>query len=321
MVHLLALLLAAAPLDAGRDLTRRFYAGDTAAVWERMTATMQGALGSAEKLAAFRAQVAAQLGEEQGVVDEKVEATQGMQVYSRIARFAKIATPVEVRWVLDGEGKVAGFFIKPAAAEGAPKEAPSSHLGDHTKTPLTLPFDGEWLVFWGGTTVAQNYHATTRDQRFAYDLLKVKDGRSHRGEGKALADYYAFGRPILAPGAGTVVAAVDGLPDQAVGSMDPAHAMGNHVVLDHGNGEFSFLCHLQRGSVKVKAGDQVKAGQRLGLCGNSGNTTEPHLHYHLQNSSRPFDGDGLPAEFRDYLANGTPVEHGIPTKGQVIRKE
>lgn len=63
----------------------------------------------------------------------------------------------------------------------------------------------------------------------------------------------------------------------------------------------------------------MKAGQTLGLCGNSGNSSEPHLHYHLQNTGIFFDGDGLPAQFLNYVADGKAVERGEPRKGQQVR--
>ena len=71
----------------------------------------------------------------------------------------------------------------------------------------------------------------------------------------------------------------------------------------------------------MTAGDRVKPGQFLGSCGNSGNTSEPHIHYHLQDRPGfdPAHAEGLPAQFRSYLADGKPVERGEPVKGQVIR--
>ncbi len=114
-------------------------------------------------------------------------------------------------------------------------------------------------------------------------------------------------------------AAGDGHDDNVPGKMDPGHPLGNHVILDHGNGEYSFLAHLQKGSVAVEVGDEVEVGTFLGLCGNSGNTSEPHIHYHLQDTPTFGKGRGMPAQFVDYLADGVPVERGEPVKPQVIR--
>jgi murein DD-endopeptidase MepM/ murein hydrolase activator NlpD len=90
------------------------------------------------------------------------------------------------------------------------------------------------------------------------------------------------------------------------------------VILDHGNGEFSLLAHLRRGSVAVRPGATVAAGQKLGECGNSGNTSEPHLHYHLQNTAVFGRAEGLPAQFMVYTADGRPVTRGEPVRGQTI---
>jgi len=183
---------------------------------------------------------------------------------------------------------------------------------------LRLPFDGTWTVGWGGRTVKDNYHAATVDQRFAYDILIMRDGSTRKGAGTRNEDYHCFGEKILAPADGTVVAAVDGLPDNVPGSMDKEHPAGNHVILDHGNGEFSFLAHFKQGSLNVKPGERISTGQLLGLCGNSGHSREPHLHYHLQDNGVLFGGKGLPAQFRGYIADGQPVAKGECVKGQKI---
>jgi murein DD-endopeptidase MepM/ murein hydrolase activator NlpD len=158
-----------------------------------------------------------------------------------------------------------------------------------------------------------------RDQRFAYDLLVVKDGATHAGDGTKNEQFYAYNQPIVAPGAGQVVTVVDGVPDNVPGTMNPAKAAGNHVVIAHGNGEFSLLAHLKPGTIKVKVGQAVQAGQPVGLCGNSGNSSEAHLHYHLQNSAGFGQGEGLPAQFLNYKADGKAVERGEPTQGQVVQ--
>ena len=126
------------------------------------------------------------------------------------------------------------------------------------------------------------------DQRHAWDILVWRNGGTHRGDGKRLTDYWAFGRPILAPAPARVIEAVDGLPDNVPGHMDPQHAAGNHVVLDLGHGEYALIAHLRHGSVAVKVGDRVRTGQLLGRCGNSGNTSEPHVHFHVQDGPTLF---------------------------------
>ncbi len=125
-------------------------------------------------------------------------------------------------------------------------------------------------------------------------------------------------RPIRAPGSGTVVAAVDGVDDNQPVTMNPSQPLGNHVIVDHGNGEYSFLAHFKKGSVKVETGSRVGSGDLLGLCGNSGNSSEPHLHYHLQTTADFGQGEGLPVQFRSFLADGEAVSRGEPVRGQTV---
>lgn len=303
------------PLATGRRYTTWFYAGETARIWERFSTGMREAIGGADKLARFREQVEAQVGKEERVLDEKVTSMEGAQVYLRTVKFTGAPTPVDVQWTLTGDGTVIGFFIRPKQQEAA-----SRFLDYTTKTPLTLPFAGAWRVAWGGRSLSDNAHAFTVDQRFAYDFVIVKDGTTHEGNGAKNEQYFAFGRPIEAPAAGKVAAVGDGIDDNVPGEMNGGKPFGNFVVLDHGNGEFSVLAHLQKWSVAVKVGDAVEAGRLLGLCGNSGNSSEPHLHFHLQNGATPGQGEGLPAPFVRYRANGGEVLRGEPTKGQAIER-
>ncbi len=300
-------------LELGRRWTQAFYAGQIEDVWGQCTEQMQAALGSETALRQFHQQIQQQLGKEKTLVAENVESAGGMEVYSRTVIFQKSNQQFHVQWVFDKAEQVAGFVIRPA-----PKAAPSKFLEYKTKTDLRLPFEDQWFVFWGGREVAQNYHAATTDQRFAYDILMMKNKVSHRGDGKRNEDYYCFAQPVLAPGDGRVHATANDIPDNIPGEMNPRQALGNHVIIEHGNGEFSFLAHFKQGSVQVEPGDLVKAGQRLGLCGNSGNSSEPHIHYHLQTTREFGKGLGLPAQFQHYRANGKDVSRGEPVRGQVI---
>lgn len=192
------------------------------------------------------------------------------------------------------------------------------HAARPVKSRLRLPFDGQWWVLWGGDNETLNYHVIAPDQRHAYDIVMWKDGRTHRGDGKKLDDYYCWGRPLVAPADATVVAAENEAPDNAPGVMDPAHKAGNHVLLDLGNGEFALIAHMQKGSVAVKAGDKVTVGQRLGLTGNSGNTSEPHVHFHVQDGPVLFEGAGIPVWFEGVCTDGQAAARTSPVHGQFI---
>jgi murein DD-endopeptidase MepM/ murein hydrolase activator NlpD len=273
---------------------------------------MQKFIKSKADLDGFRDEVK-QLGKESKVIEEHIE-HDGLPVYVRGVQYENGPQRFSVKISFEPSGKISGFGVIPVKES----EAPSAYLEYVTHTPLRLPFDGAWTVAWGGRSVGQNRHAVVRNQRFAYDFVVVRKGAEHKESGKANTDYGCYGEPILAPGAGTVVMAVDGVADNTPGVMNRDSLAGNHVVIDHGQKEFSFLAHLQKGSVRVKVGDKVEPGATIGTCGNSGNTSKPHLHYHLQNSPVLADGDGLPAQFRDYTADGKHVDVGEPTRGQTI---
>ena len=107
------------------------------------------------------------------------------------------------------------------------------------------------------------------------------------------------------------------IPENKIGKMPPVH--GNRVVIDHGNGEYSIIAHFKMGSIVVKKNSFVKQGQLLGLCGNSGQSSEPHIHYHLQNSPDIDHGEGLPVKFYSYLSNGKHIEVGEPKIGEQVK--
>jgi Peptidase family M23 len=285
-------------------------------MWDHFDAELRQLFVDKAGLDQFREEARSQLGAESSVVDERTKRGEGVTAYVRVARFQRVSVPIRVVLGFGDDGHVAGFSISPDQA--VTTEAPTDKLDYATRTALHLPFEGAWFVFWGGRTLAQNHHASTRDQRFAYDFVVEKGGSTHAGDGSRNSDYYAYGQPVLAPAAGRVVVAVDGVPENEPGHLDGDHPFGNNVVIDHGDGEFSFLAHLVPGSLTVHEGDRVEAGRPVGRCGNSGHSSEPHLHYHLQDSPKHFAGDGLPAPWVDYRADGKPVARGEATRGQVV---
>lgn len=128
-----------------------------------------------------------------------------------------------------------------------------------------------------------------------------------------LEDYGCYGTPVIAPVAALVHHAEDGAPDEIPGVGTNREApLGNHVVLKLETGTYLILAHLKQGSVVVGVADQVSEGQPIGLCGNSGNTSEPHIHIHHQRQDpRQFPinfAEGLPLYFRDH--DGVPMPEG-----------
>jgi hypothetical protein len=231
------------------------------------------------------------------------------------ARFERAV--MDMTLVLDGQNKIAGLLFRPHAVSS--DVAPKKHL-----TELSLPFKGQWLVFWGGDTKAVNHHHDVTAQRFAFDLLGVDAmGETHRGDGSKNEDYFCFSREVIAPADGIVVEAIDGVRDNKPGSMNPYCLVGNCVVIQHRTNEFSVLAHFQRGSILVKVGEQVKRGQLLGKCGNSGNSSEPHLHYQLQDSPIFQDALGIKCVFQKVglAKEGKTESNYSPVKGDIISPE
>jgi len=299
----------------GRELTRAFFQGNLESLWVRMTPEMRDAAGgSLGGLRSFREKVAELAGDEVKVLDEAVSRDGERDVYRRTSVFTKMTGPLVVQWALDIDGTIADFFVRPAeSAESVVYQA---------KTKLHLPFDGEWYVTAGGRTVEQNHHSVDYSNRFAYDLVSAEE--FDRPVALTRNEYFAtWGIPILAPASGTVAELRDTVPDNVPNEIndDPSVRIGNFVSIDHGNGEFSVLGHLQKGSVRVVVGDRIRLGETVGLAGNSGNSNGPHLHYNLQDRAEPNRGKGLPAQFVDFIADGQFVSSGELVQGQRIRSE
>lgn len=163
---------------------------------------------------------------------------------------------------------------------------------------IRAPLRGEWVAANGPsnqsghrrTTLALN-GALAIGQRFAIDFLQVDaTGHSWRPgtDSTKNSNYYAYGKDIIAVGDGRVVETKDSIPENSPRSsvaravpIDLVTVAGNHIVVDLGQGRYAFYAHLQPGTLRVKVGDLVKKGQVLALLGNSGNSTEPHLHFHI----------------------------------------
>jgi murein DD-endopeptidase len=138
-------------------------------------------------------------------------------------------------------------------------------------------------------------------QRFAIDYVMINsEGRTFTGDRLKNESYGAEGVEAIAVADGIVVATKDSIPENVPGPASRAVPItletvgGNHVILDIGNGRYAFYAHLKPGSLRVKTGDRVKRGATLGLVGNTGNSTEPHLHFHLADGNSPLGAEGIP---------------------------
>lgn len=196
--------------------------------------------------------------------------------------------------------------------------------GYRTRAVYTLPFTGEWLLINGGHTPQTSHSWEILGQRFALDFVQANAAfERHTGRGTRTADYFCYGREILAAAEGTVVRVEDRVRRAFLGwgilDFTARSFVGNHVLVEHAEGEFALYAHLVRGSVAVAPGDRVSRGQTLGRCGHTGHSAEPHLHFHLQDSADLFGGMGLPVRFSNLFVDGDPADQVLLTAGNRVR--
>ena len=181
-----------------------------------------------------------------------------------------------------------------------------------------LPFMGSW-------TVSQGYDgAITHKTDWAEALdFVVEDEEKHtfKYPGTLPEHFYSYNKPVLACGDGVIANVADNIDDNNIGESNPLENWGNTVVIKHLDGLYSKVSHLKKGSVKVKPGDFVKQGDQLGLCGNSGRSPEPHLHFQLQTTPN-IDAKTIAYPFGLYLNRNEGQDllksFETPSEGEVI---
>ncbi len=176
---------------------------------------------------------------------------------------------------------------------------PSSHDSSSILV-IGSPFKEDVTIGWGGDSAQDNKpHVIWASERYAYDLVKIP----YNTGADNLEDYGIYGLECFSPVNGIVVAAHDGEPDIPPNTESFTSLAGNHVYINiESTGTYLLLTHFQRGTVAVKSGDEVKVGDYLGRVGNSGTTSEPHLHIHHQRQDpaktvHPILAEGLPLLF------------------------
>lgn len=223
-------------------------------------------------------------------------------------------------------GGLSLLALLPAVQMVAPIVAyPASRDELQPAITVRVPAEGSLKVLWGGESLGANYHVAFADQRWAYDLTRAP----YLTGSPRLQDYGCYGIPVLAPVGAVVSSTHDGEPDNVPGaaSNNLAAPEGNRVVLRLATGTYLILAHLQPGSLQVTAGDVVAVGQMLARCGNSGNTSEPHIHIHHQRQDpavTPMNlAEGLPLYFDGphgpwMPEGGIQMRAGLPTGVGVV---
>ncbi len=245
-----------------------------------------------------------------------------------------------------GDLRYSAVFASPA--KDAPEQRVELQLAPKIfvpRTQLVLPIRGSSFVHDGHDLASHHrrlditgdmtthFGIVANFMRHAHDFCVTDaQGRMYRTDGATPQDWYGFGTPILAAGDGVVAEMHDGMADNRKGAPPPFDQaaimknlklfLGNYVILDHGNGEYSLFAHLQNGSVRVQAGQRVARGERIGAMGMSGDAFLVHLHYQLQ-SGVGLDKEGLPSVFNDVqFATGkgwsTPAASAVDS-GDIVR--
>ncbi|WP_332777612.1 M23 family metallopeptidase [Polaromonas sp.] len=191
------------------------------------------------------------------------------------------------------------------------------------------PLEGRgWIAFNGCCTEAPHRRAGIPvngtlfvSQRFAIDWIRMDDHQQiNNGDPTKNQNWPTYGLNAIAVADAKVASVLDGLPERVANALPTDTTMqnvtGNHVILQLANGQYAFYAHLQPGSLKVRVGDRVKRGQVLALLGNSGNTTGPHLHFHVSDGMGPLSSQGLPYAIDAFKAIG--VAQDVTDQGKVV---
>jgi hypothetical protein len=213
---------------------------------------------------------------------------------------------------------------------------------------LSLPFRGTWRAEMSPSRRVPSHGTHLFATTYAIDFLAVQGRRSATTRDWRTVfsterpdRFLAFDRPVLAPAGGRVVSVHEGeaahdarrsrlallsyaLTQAQRARGGPGALAGDHVVIERDEGAYVLLAHLRAGSIGVEMGERVAVGDEVGRCGNSGNSTQPHVHVQVMDSPGPLTARGLPLSFRNYRvwprAGGAPVAVGlgIPDEGDVV---
>ncbi|KGX87502.1 M23 family metallopeptidase [Pontibacillus litoralis] len=237
----------------------------------------------------------------------------GVKNYTLLSKLP-IQNVTEYVWISDGGDKgIRSYFGKKQSIEGLQLVPLNTYATDNVFTQNTyqMPITGEWFTFWGGTNELVNYHYALESQRYAYDLVIYEGDSTFEGDPKKNESYYAFGKDIVAPRKGVVISVKNDITDNTpTVNTNAEQPLGNHVIIEHQHKEYSIIAHMQKGSVQVREGDQINAGDVLGNVGNSGNSSEPHVHFQISNGSDWKEATSLRIKLKD---EANPIRGDIVT--------
>jgi murein DD-endopeptidase len=216
--------------------------------------------------------------------------------------------------------------------------------------PIGAPLRGEWVAVNGPSQASGHRRLVmalngtlASGQRFGADFLQVGEGGTFTGDRTKNENYLAYGEEILAVADGSVVATKDSIPENVPGGRAVPITLetvgGNYILIDIGDGRYAFYAHVVPGSLRVRVGDRVRRGQVVAFVGNSGNSTEPHLHFHIVDGiaegTTTLGAEGIPYALEQFELLGrctsftsatgceraapVTVQRGIPLQNQIVR--
>lgn len=288
------------------EFTERYNSGDYQGVFDLFNSDMKKALPRERTIEFFTQNVNSLMG---NIVEMKfTRLKQGAHVYR--TSFDRALADITIS--LDAKNQINGLYISPVKPD-------ATNSFERNSTKMIVPFKEEVFVFWGGTTLEQNYHMADANQQYAYDILMVADGASYAGDALKNESYYIFGKDIIAPCNARVAKVIKGVADNVPGQLNAAQLTGNTVILQTENREYILFAHLKEGSILVEEGQDISQGDVMAQCGNSGNSTEPHLHLGLQNDVEFLKSTGAKLYFDRLMVNGEIKEDYLPVKEDFIK--
>lgn len=218
---------------------------------------------------------------------------------------------VDISFSLNKKDQITALFIPRNSFE-------NSSVLKRNATKMIFPFKEEAFVYWGGKTEDLNYHMADLNQQYALDIIMVANGAPYEGDSTKNESYFIFGKDIIAPCDAKVVKVIDGIEDNVPGEVNRAEVTGNTMILETERKEYLLFAHIKENSILFKEGDLVKQGQVIAQCGNSGNTTQAHLHFQVQNTDDLFNTIGAKIYFDEVIVNGEIKKDYMPKKEDFV---
>lgn len=255
-----------------------------------------------------------------GRIDHSASAMEKLLIPSGVRAVAYLALPIQSS---GAAGRALThrieYEVRSEVPELAVVEGGAFRIRDEPRLSLGPPLrGGSWAAIYNATWERGHRRVLFAVQgsvhipgRFAIDWIKVeRNGKYFDRDGSRVADWYGYGAEVLAVADSIVATTRDGVAESSVVAENPTRtspdgAAGNYIALNLGGGWYAFYEHLKPGSIQVKPGDRVQRGRVIGLLGYTGESTGPHLHFHVSDGNAALNAEGVPYRLQDFRILGT----------------